>query len=159
MTLSPLRHTGWEPPFFTLVAGSDGFATIPFRYGNHRGPMPRGPRDSTLGRPPAPGPVPTNGCRLSVVSQLSHYQKSWRSTLDRDYPAGVSKIRDTRPANTARPETPAEAARSLMTAIAPAGDGLSDRDRRWRRENRSAIDAYNEWIAEHGLPLEEIRRF
>ncbi|WOE74251.1 type II toxin-antitoxin system CcdA family antitoxin [Alterisphingorhabdus coralli] len=29
----------------------------------------------------------------------------------------------------------------------------------WLEENREAIDAFNEWIAENGLPLEEHRQF
>jgi post-segregation antitoxin (ccd killing protein) len=46
-----------------------------------------------------------------------------------------------------------------MTVVAPPGDGLSERGRHWLQENRAAIDCYNEWIAEYGLPLEEFRRF
>jgi post-segregation antitoxin (ccd killing protein) len=36
---------------------------------------------------------------------------------------------------------------------------ISEKFRQWQRENRAAIECYNEWIAEHGLPLEEFRRF
>jgi hypothetical protein len=39
-----------------------------------------------------------------------------------------------------------------VTAVTAAG-------RRWQRENRAAIDCYNRWIAEYGLPLEEFRGF
>ena len=30
---------------------------------------------------------------------------------------------------------------------------------RWKEENRSAIEAQNAWIAEHGLPLAKYRQF
>jgi antitoxin CcdA len=31
--------------------------------------------------------------------------------------------------------------------------------RRWKEENRAAIDAQNAWVAEHGLPLAKYRMF
>ena len=58
-----------------------------------------------------------------------------------------------------RPGRSADAAPRLMTVITPGGDDLSERGRHWQHENRAAIDCYNEWIAERGLPLEEFRRF
>lgn len=30
---------------------------------------------------------------------------------------------------------------------------------RWREDNREALDGYNRYIAEHGLPLEKHRQF
>lgn len=34
-----------------------------------------------------------------------------------------------------------------------------ERRRRWQEENRGAIDAYNAWIEENGIPLAEHRMF
>lgn len=34
-----------------------------------------------------------------------------------------------------------------------------ERNRRWQEENREAIDCYNAYIAEHGLPLAKYRMF
>ncbi len=31
--------------------------------------------------------------------------------------------------------------------------------RQWKRENAQAIEGYNQYIAEHGLPLAKYRRF
>ena len=33
------------------------------------------------------------------------------------------------------------------------------RQRRWKTENQSAINSYNDWIEANGLPLERWRRF
>ena len=33
------------------------------------------------------------------------------------------------------------------------------RAEQWREENREALEAYNEWIAKNGLPLERCRQF
>lgn len=71
----------------------------------------------------------------------------------------MNKIHVTKATRTGQQDTSADAAPLLMTAIVPAGDDLSERGRHWQQENRAAIDCYNEWIAEHGLPLEEFRRF
>ncbi len=71
----------------------------------------------------------------------------------------MNEIHVTKATNTGRQDTSADATPLLMTVIAPAGDALSERGRHWQQENRAAIDSYNEWIAEHGLPLEEFRRF
>jgi antitoxin CcdA len=35
----------------------------------------------------------------------------------------------------------------------------AERERRWRKENASAVAAYNRWIEENGIPLEEFRSF
>jgi hypothetical protein len=32
-------------------------------------------------------------------------------------------------------------------------------ERQWLLDNRDAITSYNEWIEEHGLPLDEFRQF
>ena len=34
-----------------------------------------------------------------------------------------------------------------------------ERNRRWQEENKQAIEEYNGWIAEHGLPLAKYRTF
>ncbi|MBU0556253.1 MAG: type II toxin-antitoxin system CcdA family antitoxin [Alphaproteobacteria bacterium] len=35
----------------------------------------------------------------------------------------------------------------------------AERERRWQEENRGAIEEWNAWIAEHGLPLAKYRQF
>lgn len=35
----------------------------------------------------------------------------------------------------------------------------AERERRWKIENADAIEAYNRWVGEHGLPLEAFRQF
>lgn len=35
----------------------------------------------------------------------------------------------------------------------------AERTRRWQEENREAIQAYNAWIDQNGVPLEEYRMF
>lgn len=35
----------------------------------------------------------------------------------------------------------------------------TERARRWKEENRAAIEAQNAWVAEHGLPLAKYRMF
>ncbi len=71
----------------------------------------------------------------------------------------MNEIHVTKATNTGQQDTSADAAPLSMTVITPVGDGLSARARHWQQENRAAIDCYNAWIAEHGLPLEEFRRF
>lgn len=34
-----------------------------------------------------------------------------------------------------------------------------ERKRRWQEENRAAMEAWNAWVAEHGLPLARYRQF
>jgi len=34
-----------------------------------------------------------------------------------------------------------------------------ERDRQWKLDNKEAFEAYNRWVAEHGLPLDEFRQF
>ncbi len=43
--------------------------------------------------------------------------------------------------------------RGLAHAVAKA------RRQRWLEENREAMDAWNEYVAEHGLPLDAYRQF
>jgi antitoxin CcdA len=35
----------------------------------------------------------------------------------------------------------------------------AERERRWIQENKPALDSWNEYIAEHGLPLAKYRTF
>jgi antitoxin CcdA len=35
----------------------------------------------------------------------------------------------------------------------------AERERRWKLENKAGIEAYNEWVAANGLPLDEFRQF
>jgi len=35
----------------------------------------------------------------------------------------------------------------------------AERNRRWKEENREALESWNEWVREHGLPLEKHRLF
>lgn len=35
----------------------------------------------------------------------------------------------------------------------------AERERRWQEDNRAAIDGYNAWIEENGIPLAEYRMF
>ena len=44
-------------------------------------------------------------------------------------------------------------ARGLEQAVKKA------RAKHWLEENRAALDAYNDYVAEHGLPLTKYRRF
>lgn len=43
--------------------------------------------------------------------------------------------------------------RGLATSVAEA------RARQWLRDNREALDAWNEYVEQHGLPLAEFRQF
>ncbi len=35
----------------------------------------------------------------------------------------------------------------------------AERERRWNEENKDAIEAWNAWVDEHGLPLAKYRQF
>lgn len=35
----------------------------------------------------------------------------------------------------------------------------AERERQWQEENKDAIEAWNAWIEEHGLPLARYRQF
>jgi antitoxin CcdA len=47
--------------------------------------------------------------------------------------------------------------RAAETGIAEAV--RKEKGRRWLEQNREALLYYNEWIAEHGIPLYEYRQF
>ena len=49
-----------------------------------------------------------------------------------------------------------------ITAAASAGikQAISkEKGRRWLEENREALEYFNQWVAEHGLPLAKYRMF
>lgn len=58
-----------------------------------------------------------------------------------------------------------EAARELQLNIsrvtnrALAMEVKAERDRRWVEEHRPAMDAWNTWFEENGMPFEELRVF
>lgn len=35
----------------------------------------------------------------------------------------------------------------------------AEKNRRWKEENREALESWNEWVRENGLPLEKYRLF
>jgi post-segregation antitoxin (ccd killing protein) len=71
----------------------------------------------------------------------------------------MNKMRRTKVVNIGPRDAPVDAAQSLMSEVAPPDGDVSERGRRWQQENQAAIECYNEWISEYGLPLEEFRRF
>jgi antitoxin CcdA len=74
-------------------------------------------------------------------------------------------IETRRPTNVTLPEAMVKQAKDLKINISQACEaGLAAqvkaaREARWLEENRAAIDDYNKWIEEHGLPLEDYRIF
>jgi len=70
-----------------------------------------------------------------------------------------------RPTNVTLDEQLVAAAKELGINLSRACEqGLSDavsaeRIRRWQEETREATEAYNEYIATYGLPLERYRQF
>ena len=49
------------------------------------------------------------------------------------------------------------ASRAAEAGIAEAV--AAEKARRWKLENRAAIESWNEYVEEHGIPLEEYRQF
>ena len=50
-----------------------------------------------------------------------------------------------------------DVARAAETGVT---DAVRDaRAERWKRENRAALEGYNDWIRENGLPLAKYRQF
>ena len=70
-----------------------------------------------------------------------------------------------RPTNISLDSAMIEDAKELGINISRACEqGLSEeiraeRNRRWKEENREAIEGWNAWVEEHGLPLERFRLF
>jgi antitoxin CcdA len=77
----------------------------------------------------------------------------------------MTNAADRRPTNVSVPARLVEEAKSLGINLSRACEtGLeaalkAERERRWKAENADAITSYNRWVEEHGLPLQEFRRF
>jgi antitoxin CcdA len=58
-----------------------------------------------------------------------------------------------------------EEARSLKVNISRAAEsGIADavkaeKERRWKEENQEALNSWNDYVGEHGLPLAKHRQF
>jgi antitoxin CcdA len=72
---------------------------------------------------------------------------------------------DRRPTNVTLPTALVEEAKALGINLSRACEsGLqaalsAERTRLWKADNAGAIADYNQWIEDHGLPLEEYRQF
>jgi antitoxin CcdA len=70
-----------------------------------------------------------------------------------------------RATNVSLPESLVEDAKRLDINLSRAcEEGIAvaikaERERRWKVENRQAIQDYNAWIEENGIPLAEFRQF
>ena len=70
-----------------------------------------------------------------------------------------------RATNVTLPESLLHEVRALQINVSQACErGLSTevseaKARRWQEQNRAAIDAWNEYVERHGLPLDEYRQF
>lgn len=79
--------------------------------------------------------------------------------------AAVRKSAPKRATNVSLPSDLIEEARRLNINISKACEqGLErqvakSRADRWQEENREAIEYWNAWVEEHGLPLAEYRQF
>jgi antitoxin CcdA len=79
----------------------------------------------------------------------------------RTAPAGQAR----RPVNVTLPSQLLEDAKALGLNVSQACEsGLSAtvaaaKEQHWRDENRAGIEAWNAYVDEHGLPLEEYRQF
>lgn len=74
-------------------------------------------------------------------------------------------LKATRPTNLSLDAALVAEAKALGVSLSRAANsGLEEavreaRKARWQAENRGAIDAYNTYVAEHGLPLSAHRPF
>ena len=70
-----------------------------------------------------------------------------------------------RPTNVSLPVSLVDVARSLDINLSQACEqGViaavkAERERQWKRTNKAAIEDYNQWVDENGLPLSEYRQF
>jgi len=70
-----------------------------------------------------------------------------------------------RPTNLSLPVSLIEDARQLGINLSRACEqGIvaavkAERERRWKDQNREAVDDYNRWVEKNGLPLAEYRQF
>ncbi len=80
-------------------------------------------------------------------------------------PKPLGEVRDRRPTNVTLPVELVAEARALNINVSQACEsGLAHsvaqaRRTRWLKENKAAIEAYNEMIERDGLPLDEFRQF
>jgi antitoxin CcdA len=78
---------------------------------------------------------------------------------------GARGARPRKATNVTLPEPLLKEARALGVSLSQACErGLAAsvaeaRAQRWLRDNRDAIDAWNEYVEQHGLPLSEFRQF
>jgi antitoxin CcdA len=69
------------------------------------------------------------------------------------------------PANVSIPVALLKEAKSLdinisrAAAVGIAAEVARLKGSKWREENREALEYYNEWIRDNGLPLEKLRLF
>jgi antitoxin CcdA len=77
----------------------------------------------------------------------------------------MTKMNARRPTNVSLPDHLVAEAKALGINLSRACESgvaaalQAERDRQWKVANKDAIDAYNRWVAEHGLPLDEFRQF
>jgi antitoxin CcdA len=79
--------------------------------------------------------------------------------------SGMSTTSDRRATNVSLPAVLVEEAKALGINLSRACESgvraalAAERARRWKIENAGAIAAYNRWVEENGLPLDEFRQF
>lgn len=79
--------------------------------------------------------------------------------------ASVEKAMPRRATNVTLPESLLQEARSLDINVSQACErGLAaevaaTKAQRWLRENRAAMDSWNDYVDQNGLPLAEFRQF
>lgn len=70
-----------------------------------------------------------------------------------------------RPVNLSLDEAVVAEARSYGISLSRTSEAAlaaavkTERERRWKEENREAIEGWNVWLEENGLPLERYRLF
>lgn len=80
-------------------------------------------------------------------------------------PSSTATARTTRATNVTLDAALVAEARALGISISrSANEGLERAVRQaravhWQEENRAALEAYNAYVAEHGLPLDRYRQF
>jgi len=77
----------------------------------------------------------------------------------------MSHATDRRATNVSLPAALVGEAKALGINLSRAcEDGVqaalsAERERRWKIENAAALAAYNQWIEQNGLPLDDFRQF
>src|ERR1019366_1315251 len=108
------------------------------------------------------GPYYVRAVTPRVAGTHAHrgHRKPWRQAPDRSYGHRMTKIHRRGAVSSTPPHSSVEAGAGASTHAADHdGTTVSERGRRWQRDNQAAIDCYNQWIADNGLPLEDFRRF